>query len=170
MNSDRHKNRHKTTDSRQRRRFVWPKLIAVLVALATVITIAAYVLYNSRDQRQSVGQTSSMMLLGRQDMPDCSKLVGDWSRTDGDYIISIRNVDPNGNVQAAYFNPNPINVYQAKFSFQENALKLFLELRDKGYPGSKYNLSYNSGQDILEGTYFAAQIQELYEVVFLRTK
>jgi hypothetical protein len=73
-------------------------LIAVLVALAAVVTIAAYVLHNSRDQRQSVGQTSSLMLLGRQNWPDCSKLVGDWSRTDGDYIISIRNVDPNGNV------------------------------------------------------------------------
>jgi len=155
MNNMRHKNGSAETTDRQRPRIRLLKLLAVLIGLIVVIAVAAGVLH----QRE-----------GKQTQADYIKLVGNWMRTDGDYIISIRGVDADGKVQAAYFNPNPIKVSQAKVSFQGNAIMLFVELRDEGYPGSKYNLTYNPSEDILEGTYFQAQAQQLYEVVFFRTK
>jgi hypothetical protein len=89
-------------------------------------------------------------------------------RPDGGYIISIQSIDPNGQVQAAYFNPNPINVAQAKITFKENTVKLFLELRDVGYPGCTYDLSYDPKTDQLSGVYYQVAVQEKYDIVFLR--
>jgi hypothetical protein len=43
-----------------------------------------------------------------------TKLVGQWMRTDGGYILDIREVMPGGEVDIAYYNPRPINVSQAK--------------------------------------------------------
>jgi hypothetical protein len=83
-------------------------------------------------------------------------------------MLRIDGVNPNGTVQAAYFNPNPIHVAQANIRPQNNAVELSVELRDVGYPGSKYDLVYKPSEDILQGTYFQAQAQELYNVVFLR--
>jgi len=99
---------------------------------------------------------------------DFKKLKGDWVRPDGGYIISIRNINSDGRVQAAYFNPNPINVAQAKVAFKGNKVKLFLELRDEGYPGCTYDLSYDQQADQLRGIYYQAAIKESYDIVFLR--
>jgi hypothetical protein len=155
MNHKRHKSSSTEATDRQQPRVRLLKRLAVIIGLIVVIAVAAGVLH----QRQ-----------GRQSQPDYTRLVGNWMRTDGDYIISIRGVDADGKVHAAYFNPNPIKVSQAKISSKGNAIMLFVELRDEGYPGSKYNLTYKPGDDILEGTYFQAQAQQLYEVVFFRTK
>lgn len=99
---------------------------------------------------------------------DCKKLIGDWERTDGDYVIRISDIHADGTIQAAYFNPNPIHVGQVATSLKNDAVALFVELRDAGYPGSTYNLVYKPEEDILQGTYFQAQAQELYDVVFQR--
>ena len=155
MNRKRHKSSSTEATDLQQPRVRLLKRLAVLIGLIVVIAVAAGVLH----QRG-----------GRQAQADYRKLIGNWMRTDGDYIIRILRVDPNGYVQAVYFNPNPIKVSQAKISSQGNAIMLFVELRDEGYPGSKYNLTYKPGDDILEGTYFQAQAQQLYEVVFFRTK
>lgn len=132
---------------------------AVLMGLITVIVVVAGVFI-----------IFSKQLIGRQAQADYKKLIGDWGRPDGDYIIRISSIYPDGQVHAAYFNPNPINVGQANASFRKNAVNLFVELRDQGYPGSKYNLTYNPGKDILEGTYFQAQIQQYYDVIFQRIR
>jgi hypothetical protein len=51
--------------------------------------------------------------------PTLEKLTGRWQRPNGGYIIEIRSVEPDGRINAAYFNPQPINVAKAEFSQTE---------------------------------------------------
>ncbi len=99
-----------------------------------------------------------------------SKLTGKWQRADGDYTVEIRSVEPGGNMDAAYFNPQPINVSKAGASRDGSTIKLFIELRDVNYPGSRYTLIYDSANDRLAGTYFQAVARETYDVFFVRMK
>jgi hypothetical protein len=159
MNHRKHKNSSKVTAEKQQPRVSLLKKDNLLIGIIGLIVVTAggFLYFGNRK-------------VNRQQQDNYKKLVGNWVRPDGGYIICIRNIDLDGQMQAAYFNPNPINVAGANVSFQNNAVKLFVELRDEGYPGSKYNLTYNSGQDILEGIYFQAQIQQFYDVVFQRIK
>jgi hypothetical protein len=129
------------------------KLLAVLIGLIVVAAAAAGVL----SQR-----------VGRQARADSSKLIGNWIRPDGGYVISISDINSDGRVQAAYFNPNPINVAHAKIAFKGNKVKLFLELQDAGYPGCTYDLTYDQQTDRLSGIYYQAAIQQKFDIVFLR--
>jgi hypothetical protein len=96
--------------------------------------------------------------------------VGNWVRPDGGYVLSVRTVDPAGPGEAAYCNPRPIHVARASVSSMGNSMKLFVELRDEGYPGSTYDLTYDPNDDTLVGIYSQAQIQQRFDVVFLRMK
>jgi len=156
MEQQRHKNRSKTSASQQQmRNAVWKKF-AVISGVVVVIAVAAgFSIYSLAEKFQ-------------QPQTGCAHLVGTWSRPDGDYTICIHGVDSDGKTQAAYFNPNPIHVALATVYSHNNVIKLFIELRDIGYPGSKYDLVYKPREDILQGTYFQAQDQELYDVVFMR--
>jgi len=95
-------------------------------------------------------------------------LGGKWGRTDGDYTIEVRKVNPDGRIEAAYFNPRPIRVSQATASQEAGATRVFIELRDTGYPGCTYRLSYNPQSDCLEGIYYQAALQQQYDVIFVR--
>jgi hypothetical protein len=101
---------------------------------------------------------------------DLQRLVGDWVRPDGGYVISIRRVAPDGHVEAAYLNPRPINVSRAEASVAGDAAKLFIELRDAGYPGSTYELVLDSRGDLLAGVYFQAAMGQQFDVVFMKKK
>ena len=142
-------------------------LFTIFVVLAVVMS-AIYVLHNYRGRKQSVGLASSLAAVDGQNRPDFNKLIGNWIRPDGGYVISIRDINSDGQVQAAYYNPNPINVAQSKTTFKGNKIKLFIELRDAGYPGCTYDLSYEPKTDQLSGVYYQAAIQERYDIVFLR--
>lgn len=102
--------------------------------------------------------------------PELAKLVGKWERPDGDYVVEIKSVDPSGKVDAAYFNPNPINVSRAAAYREKGTTKLVIELRDVNYPGCTYTLEHNPQTDQLSGQYYQAAVQETYEVVFSRLK
>jgi len=95
-------------------------------------------------------------------------LVGRWIRPDGGYIIEIRNVDSNGLLEAAYFNPRSIHVSQARLSFVNQEPQVFIELRDVGYPGATYTLIYHSKQDVLAGLYHQPTAGQSFEVIFVR--
>jgi len=95
-------------------------------------------------------------------------LVGRWVRPDGGYVIDIRGIGSGGRVDAGYFNPGEINVARAEATSEESRLKLFIELRDTGYPGSTYDLVYDEQQDMLIGVYFQAAIQQNFNVLFVR--
>ena len=102
--------------------------------------------------------------------PDFGKLNGRWVRTDGGYILSVKDVDPGGKMDAAYYNPRPINVSKAQATQDGATLKVFVELRDAGYPGSTYTLSYDPKTDRLGGLYYQAAIQQRFDVIFVRSK
>jgi hypothetical protein len=96
------------------------------------------------------------------------KLAGRWQRPDGGYIIEVRSVEPDGRMNAAYFNPQPINVAKAEASQDGGTVKVFIELRDVNYPGSTYNLTYDPADDCLKGAYFQAAIGQTFDIYFVR--
>ncbi|MBW1720076.1 MAG: hypothetical protein JRJ43_11065 [Deltaproteobacteria bacterium] len=98
------------------------------------------------------------------------KFVGQWVRTDGGYVIHVREIKPDGSVDAGYFNPKPINVSEANVSVWKGFDQLYIKLEDKGYPGSTYKLYYYAEKDQLAGFYYQAAVKETYEVLFIRKK
>lgn len=98
------------------------------------------------------------------------QLKGRWKREDGDYILDIRGVDSGGKLDAEYLNPRPIHIVQAEATQENGVTNVFIELRDAGYPGAIYELTYQAERDRLEGTYYQPAIQQLFEVVFVRMK
>jgi len=96
------------------------------------------------------------------------KLVGRWVRLDGGYVIDIRSVDADGKLQVAYFNPRPINVSQARVTKAQEKPHIFIELRDVGYPGATYTLTYDAQNDVLVGLYFQPTAGQSFDVVFVR--
>jgi len=99
---------------------------------------------------------------------DLKVIIGEWVRPDGGYVIRVRDVGPDGSVDAGYFNPNEINIAEARVSLWKGLVKLFIKMQDKGYPGSTYTLYYYSEKDALAGFYYQAAMQQTFEVVFLR--
>jgi hypothetical protein len=97
-------------------------------------------------------------------------LIGSWRRVDGGYIIDIRRINANGQMDVAYYNPKSIHVSRAAASLNDGAVSVFIELQDVGYPGSTYTLMYSPEQDILTGVYFQAVVKQSFEVIFTRVK
>ncbi len=85
-------------------------------------------------------------------------------------MLEIRSVGADGEAQAAYFNPQPIHVAQAKVSREGGSLRVYVELRDVNYPGSTYRLVYDPAGDCLQGTYYQAVAKETYDIFFVRLK
>ena len=96
------------------------------------------------------------------------KLKGRWLRAEGSYIIEVRSVEASGKMNAAYFNPRPINVAKAEAMKAGENLGVFVELRDVNYPGSTYTLTYQPATDRLAGTYFHALSGQNMDVEFSR--
>jgi hypothetical protein len=71
-------------------------------------------------------------------------------------------------MEAAYFNPRPIHVSRADASVFKEHLKVEVELRDTGYPGSTYTLLYDPKRDLLLGYYYQAVQRQNFDVVFVR--
>ena len=105
-----------------------------------------------------------------QAQADFMTLKGRWVRNDGGYVIEIRSVEPGGRMQAAYYNPNPINVSRAEATRQGTAVLVFIELRAPGYPGSTYTLIHDTKNDELKGIYHQATLKQNFEVVFVRSR
>jgi len=97
-----------------------------------------------------------------------ANLVGRWKRTDGGYVIDIRRIDADGNMEAGYFNPRPINVSRAEAAWSGGGVEVFIELQVQGYPGSTYTLTYDRPRAVLAGVYFQAVMGQEFEVVFAR--
>jgi hypothetical protein len=107
---------------------------------------------------------------GEKARPDFVALKGRWLRPDGGYILSVKNVDTGGKIDAAYYNPRPINVSKAQATQEGATLKVFIELRDAGYPGSTYTLIYDPKTDRLGGVYYQAAMGQRFDVMFVRSK
>ena len=98
------------------------------------------------------------------------KFIGRWIRPDGGYVIHVREIKPDGSVEAGYFNPKEIKVSEANVSVWKGFNKLFIKQDDKGYPGSTYTLYYYAEKDHLAGFYCQAVVKETFEVLFVRKK
>ena len=157
---------------RNRRQFSALLFVVVLVILAIG---GGWLLYN-----KYVNEAEKIAANLAKDHPQASspaavpaafrKLLGRWLRPDGGYVIEIRHVGAEGNLQAAYFNPRPINVSQARVIQKNNQTQIFIELRDAGYPGATYALTYHGEQDVLAGIYYQPTAGQSFEVVFVRMK
>ena len=97
-----------------------------------------------------------------------AKVKGRWLRPDGGYILAITTIEADGRAEAGYFNPNPIKVAWATVTSEGAETKVKVELRDQNYPGCLYKLNYLADKDRLVGTYFQAQMQQTYDVEFVR--
>jgi hypothetical protein len=106
----------------------------------------------------------------KKDFAQAQQMAGQWVRPDGGYILELREIKKNGSLQAAYFNPQPIKVFSARWSRRDGKINLFVELRDVNYPGSKYNLQYDPVSDRLQGTYFQAVERKTFNIEFVRVK
>ncbi|MFN0242483.1 MAG: hypothetical protein ACKVWV_06285 [Planctomycetota bacterium] len=97
-------------------------------------------------------------------------LVGRWMRSDANYVLEIRGAGDDGKLDAGYFNPQPIHVASARASITASRTTVLVELRDQGYPGSTYTLTFDATLDQLRGEYFQAAEQQLFEVLFARAR
>ncbi|MDZ7624361.1 MAG: hypothetical protein U5J96_07970 [Ignavibacteriaceae bacterium] len=134
--------------------------IIILSLLASVVLIAAIFILNK--------ESSDSVSNGLQTI-NKNLLVGNWLRTDSDYIIQISKVNEDFTLEANYFNPNPINVGKANWEESYGNLKIIIELRDVNYPGSTYTLNYLPDRDILAGEYFQAVEGLTFYVEFARS-
>jgi hypothetical protein len=98
------------------------------------------------------------------------KLLGQWQRPDGGYVLEFKTIDAAGQIQAAYFNPSPIHVSKALAISEGSELKVFVELNDRNYPGCTYSLKFDPKFDQLYGEYFQAAMGERFSVTFAHLK
>ena len=71
-------------------------------------------------------------------------------------------------MEVSYFNPRPIRISRAETTTDGAVTKVFVELRDTGYPGCTYRLAYDPESDRLQGTYFQASLHQTFDVAFER--
>src|SRR5439155_968962 len=74
---------------------------------------------------------------------DVEVLKGAWVRPDGGYMIAIKSIGPSGQLEAMYFNPNPLPFAKAQALPEGGTLRAFFELQAGGYAGSTYQLNYD---------------------------
>jgi len=102
-------------------------------------------------------------------VPDAvKKLLGRWMRSDGGYVLELRNPDLSGVMEASYFNPKPIKVSRAIWMQGAAGLQVMVELNDVGYPGATYVLNHDAQSDRLVGKYTQPAMQQTFDIEFER--
>jgi hypothetical protein len=128
------------------------KIIALILLSFASLSPLAF----AADTPQSLGKVDEQRLIGR------------WVRPDGGYVIDIRAVKAGGNLDAAYFNPNPIHVSRAEWLKENGILSIFIELNDQNYPGATYRLRYYPESEQLAGEYTQPLVQQTFDIYFVR--
>lgn len=145
------------------------------VLLAVLVVVAAAVVMKSRSLHGPMlagsGASSNQLQGASPGAPSFQKLVGRWMRPDGGYVLEIKRAGDDGQLEAAYYNPQPIHVSRAVATRLGSHVKVEVELRDTGYPGCLYTLLWEPGrEDFLRGTYYQAALGETFEIQFERLK
>jgi uncharacterized protein (DUF2147 family) len=138
----------------------------LVVAFALCVLFPAIVAAQATATGEKKGDSATV----EKAKPDFGTLKGRWLRPDGGYILSVKDVDTGGKMDAAYYNPRPINVSKAQATQEGATIKVFIEMKDAGYPGSTYTLIYDPKTDRLGGVYFQAAIGQRFDVFFVRSK
>ena len=136
------------------------KIIYISSAALILVGVLVFFIFNN-------GSDSSTPV---REKADRSSLVGDWIRTDANYLIKINEVNNDGTLEAEYFNPKQINVESAQWEASYGNLKVNIVLRDVNYPGSTYTLNYLPDRDMLAGEYYQAVEGVTFYVEFVRNK
>lgn len=122
------------------------------VLLAAVLSAGAVGLWRPWQRRTS--SPSPPQAIGQSGpLPGWGRLVGRWLRPEGGYLLEIRLVVSDGQVQVAGFKPSPIHGARAEAAGQADAWKLLVELGDVNYLGCIYRLRYHAATETLEGVY-----------------
>ena len=147
--------------------------LMVLVAVVCVAAVTGYYFFKKgagadrSEDPVAASQPRTSQAASQDAAHGFQPLIGRWRRPDGGYVIEVRGIDADGKIDAGYFNPRPINVARAEASRDVDGLKVFIELRDVGYPGATYSLNYNPSQNVLEGLYYQPTAGQTFEVVFV---
>ena len=136
------------------------KIIYISAAALILIGVLAFFFFNCENE----SGTSDKKTV------DKNSIIGDWMRTDAQYLIRISKINDDGTMTAQYFNPNPINVGRANWEQSYGNLKVIVEMRDVNYPGSTYTLNYLPDRDMLAGEYYQAVEGLTFYVEFSRNK
>ena len=148
----------------------------VLVAFLVCMVMAVVYWLQSRDVTAASPATAqesthaAPVAASQEPLPEAGrqKLVGRWQRADANYVLEIRAVAADGQMDAIYWNPQPIHVSKAKATSESGKMTVIVELRDRLYPGSYYTLAYDPGKDQLAGVYHHLGVHQDYDVVFTR--
>jgi len=97
-----------------------------------------------------------------------ARLVGRWRRKTGGYVLHIKQVREDGTLDAAYLNPQSINVARAQTTKQNGLIIVLVMLKDRGYPGNTYTLTYDAVADELTGVYRHRGLGRQFDVTFSR--
>lgn len=73
-----------------------------------------------------------------------------------------------GKPKAGYLNPGSINTGKAIWTNEDGVFKIYIELRNETYPGSKYDLT--QGKGLLASKYFQAVESVTYDVGSIKAK
>ena len=147
-----------------------PLLTAGIVAVGTILMLGAGPAKGQPPAAAPADQATRATVMAAEVKTAFQVLRGRWLRPDGGYVIEVKAIDDSGKMEAAYLNPKPINISKAQANQEGTVLKVFIELRDTGYPGSNYTLTYDPQSDQLYGVYFQAALQQNFDVVFQRMK
>ncbi len=150
----------------------WLPVVGGMLALAIMAAMGVYALRKgdatpatappiAEEQKSPPGPAAAKPV-------EADKLVGRWLRPDGNYVLEIRSVSADGKVDAAYYNPNPINVSKAEASNEDGKVRVVVQLRGGGYEGNYYTLAYVPGTDRLVGVYHQLTMGQEFEVEFVR--
>jgi hypothetical protein len=142
-----------------------------LVATAVVVVVAAAIAVLALWPLFTAPRESTPAAVrGGALAPEAQRVAGRWVRPDGGYVLEIRSVGVDGRLEAAYFNPNPINVARARVRTIDGPIEVFVELRDANYPGATYRLVYEPRDDALFGLYTQPAVNQTFEVTFVRER
>ncbi|HEX2973885.1 MAG TPA: hypothetical protein VHP11_16245 [Tepidisphaeraceae bacterium] len=147
--------------------------ILLLLALSSLLAMSVLYLFTnigSATHPQAAAQQPTTRPSSTLSEAECQRLAGRWVRPDGGYVLHIKTVDHNGNLDAAYFNPRSINIHKALASRDGPSIKLLIELRDVNYPGCTYTLTYDPQADRFTGIYYQALLRQRFQIAFSRTQ
>jgi len=167
MNSTKVHSRRGAAGNRSRVAWIWISVVVVAVVAGVVWRVGG-----SRSESAAPSGGTAMPAavppVPVVTVADAQRLAGRWVRTDTPYVLEIISTTENGSLEAAYYNPRPINVSRAAFRVVDGTFEVFVELRDTNYPGSTYTLRYDAADDVLRGVYFQAALGQSYDVTFAR--
>ena len=147
--------------------------VIIMVVWAVLLVVAVVVLWDRLfPADEPTAGTPTALVPADEPMPGTpaalARLVGQWRRLDGGYVLDIQGVHDDGKIDAAYLNPRPIHVSKADAITQGGHVVVVVTLQDRGYPGNMYTLTYDADADRLEGVYHHRGLKQQFNVTFVR--